>query len=543
MATQVNARPQRTAAPALIREPNVQVGGSSVSLLMLIPAALASALINGGLIFGLYLLNAPASAAPPSVAQLEDIVKGTETVVQADPPPEPESTDPLVITDVDPAAAEPDVNINFNVNRKEEVSIPGVVNPDEPVGILNASKDNPPTSLPAPFGLGSGQGGAAVGDLPGTGSNIGMAGGMSLRGMPLAGTFYGRSGATREKALREGGGTGATEAAVAGGLHWIVKQQNADGGWSLDGGKLRDRGNRNEIAGTAFGLLPLLGAGYTHKKAKNNKENPFDKPIEKGLLFLMRKQDRKSGNYGGGMYAHALATITMCEAYGLSQDPALRRSAQMGVNYLVNAQHSGGGWRYSPREKGDTSVTGWVVMALKSAQMANLDVPEQSMSRVARYLEDVCDKRSEGYGYVGPQATSTMSAVGLLCRQYVQSWGSQNLRLVTGVEKNIETKMPRSNFKNMYYYYYATQVMHHFGGDSWKKWNEQMRDLLLKAQEKTPLRGSSITLVSWSPDGDAHGAAGGRLMITSLSILCLEVYYRHLPLYYRDSGDRRLAAN
>ncbi|HYT90997.1 MAG TPA: hypothetical protein VEL76_19960, partial [Gemmataceae bacterium] len=91
-------------------------------------------------------------------------------------------------------------------------------------------------------------------------------------------------------------------------------------------------------------------------------------------------------------------------------------------------------------------------------------------------------------------------------------------------------------------YYYATQVMHHFGGSNWAKWNEKMRDILLKTQEKKSVPGSDYK-GSWSAEGDAHGSVGGRLMITSLSILTLEVYYRHLPLYYRDSGEKRLAGN
>jgi hypothetical protein len=33
------------------------------------------------------------------------------------------------------------------------------------------------------------------------------------------------------------------------------------------------------------------------------------------------------------------------------------------------------------------------------------------------------------------------------------------------------------------------------------------------------------------------GGPGGRLMITSLSILTLEVYYRHLPLYRRITDE------
>src|SRR5439155_26749173 len=97
-------------------------------------------------------------------------------------------------------------------------------------------------------------------------------------------------------------------------------------------GNFKDRGTPNDTAGTAFGLLPLLGAGKTHKSAP---DNPYDKPIEKALLYLIRKQDKRSGNLGGGMYSHGLATIALCEAYGLTQDPNLRRPAQMAVNYII----------------------------------------------------------------------------------------------------------------------------------------------------------------------------------------------------------------
>ena len=47
---------------------------------------------------------------------------------------------------------------------------------------------------------------------------------------------------------------------------------------------------------------------------------------------------------------------------------------------------------------------------------------------------------------------------------------------------------------------------------------------------------------SWSPAGDAHASTGGRVMSTSLAILTLEVYYRHLPLYRRDLGGTKTAA-
>src|SRR5262249_38330462 len=152
--------------------------------------------------------------------------------------------------------------------------------------------------------------------------------------------------------------------------------------------------------------------------------------------------------FGGNMYSQGLATIAICEAYGLSQDPKLRKPAQLAVTYIVQAQHTEGGWRYSPRTPGDTSVVGWQVMALKSAQMAGLDVPDNTMKKAIRFLDSACDTGSEGYSYVpNSGAAPTMSAVGLLCRQYLQSWGPKNGRMINGVENWIRKNPPNPAMK------------------------------------------------------------------------------------------------
>jgi len=334
------------------------------------------------------------------------------------------------------------------------------------------------------------------------------------------------------------GGTRESEARVGRGLQWIVRQQSPDGSWKLDGA-FKDKGTANDTAGTAFGLLPLLAAGKTHKPSKDGTPNPYDKVVEKGLAFLIRNQNKKNGDLGGGMYGHGLASIALCEAFGLTQDPNLRRPAQMAINYIVMAQHpSNGGWRYSPGQEGDTSVTGWQVMALKSAQMSGLDVPDATMKKAVRYLESCMDPTNKGYGYTGVGSTPTMSAVGLLCRQYLQSWGPQNPIMIEGVKNHLKPHVPGSR-KDIYYFYYATQVMHHYGGEAWKDWNTKMREFLIKTQEDdkaSPMYGS------WSSEGDGHGRSGGRLMVTSMNLLTLEVYYRYLPLYYRDTGAKKDAA-
>src|SRR5262249_24822126 len=233
------------------------------------------------------------------------------------------------------------------------------------------------------------------------------------------------------------------------------KQQVSDGHWPLDG-NYPDRGQPNDIAGTAFGLLPLLGAGYTQKASD---ANPFSLNVDRGLHYLMGKQDKMTGDLGGGMYAHALATMALCEAYGMTKSDHLRQPARLAVNHIIKAQHNQGGWRYLPGQAGDLSVTGFQVMAFVAARNAGLDMPQATLAKTLVFLDDVCATGTEGYCYIpssGP--THTLTAVGLFCRQHLQSWGPRNARMISGVENYLDKNRPGAA-KNMYYHYFASQVM------------------------------------------------------------------------------------
>ena len=79
---------------------------------------------------------------------------------------------------------------------------------------------------------------------------------------------------------------------------------------------------------------------------------------------------------------------------------------------------------------------------------------------------------------------------------------------------------------NLYYWYYGTLAMFQYGGDRWQTWNESLRDLLVADQIRTgPMAGT------WDPKGDEWGLHGGRMYSTAMATMCLEVYYRYLPLY------------
>jgi len=344
-------------------------------------------------------------------------------------------------------------------------------------------------------------------------------------------------------ALR-GGGSPGSEKAVDAALRWLRAHQGADGGWSFDhtlapycGGKCPNPGSMKDArnGATALALLPFLGSGNTHLKGKYKSE------IARGLMFLKNRMKLSAAggslNEGGGrMYSHGLAAITLCEAYGMTQDKALAAPAQQALNFICTAQHpTNGGWRYEPGQAGDTSVVGWQIMALKSGQMAYLNVPPVVTGRAKAYLDFVQTDSGSKYGYAGPGGGHATSAIGLLCRMYM-GWDDNNPALLRGCE-HISNHGPQisgqpGNMKaDMYFNYYATQIMHHMGGDNWKKWNDKMRDSLVNSQAPA---GSHME-GSWYFSGGHGPGPGGRLYCTAMACMILEVYYRHMPIYSKQS--------
>ncbi|MBV9126385.1 MAG: terpene cyclase/mutase family protein, partial [Planctomycetes bacterium] len=345
----------------------------------------------------------------------------------------------------------------------------------------------------------------------------------------MLGSFYGRDLEDRVLLLREGGGTMQSEEAVARGLEWLARHQAPTGMWSLDafptlgGCNCADVGEKHDIAATAFGLLPFLGAGETHLQGSHAPT------VLRGLNYLLFQQ-KPTGNFSDNAYENALATLAVCEAYGLSQDVRLRVPAQAAVNYIIQAQDSGGSWGYSAGQAGDTSVSGWQFSALKAGVYAGLKVPLDPFNRLEHFLDTVADPDGLGYGYKTPGSGKATSAVGLLCRQYL-GWGPDKPTLVKGLEQLVQTSnLPTKDNHSIYFIFYATQALHHFGGQPWEAWNGKVRDLLVDLQDQGLDPTHPHQKGSWSPRGDDYAPQGGRFMFTSLAVMSLEMYYYSVPV-------------
>ncbi|TWU19678.1 prenyltransferase/squalene oxidase repeat-containing protein [Allorhodopirellula heiligendammensis] len=342
--------------------------------------------------------------------------------------------------------------------------------------------------------------------------------------------FRGRTGAMKQKLLKEAGGTATTEDAVLMGLEWLRHNQLSDGSWSLRGPYADGARNENRVGATAMAMLAFMGSGSTHRGGKYQKE------LWRAVRWLVQKQDSQGfmaldAAPHERMYAQAQGMIALCELYAMTGDSWIRPYAQSAVDFAAKSQSPTGGWRYQPRFDSDTSVTGWFVVGLKSGEAAGLEVDRYVWPKVETYLDSVSANRQNdyyavGYSYkVGDARSPSMTAEGLLCRQYM-GWRRNAPAMGHGLNTLAANHPIDVGQPDVYYWYYATQALHHFGGPLWTQWNEQLKVVLPARQI---IRGKERG--SWPPHNDAWGRHAGRLYTTCFSIYCLEVYYRHMPIY------------
>ena len=367
------------------------------------------------------------------------------------------------------------------------------------------------------------------------------------RSAGIAPTYRLRKLSSRKANARQFGGNDESERAVESSLHWLASVQERNGSWNAkafgagqvkldENGVDRDYAGRDADSGvTALSILAFLGAGYTHE------EGQYSDNVDRALRWLVSQQ-RQDGNLGHGaghfaaMYCHGIATYAIAEAYGMQNDPTsntmLRDPLVRAVRYILQNQNPDGGWRYIKGQKSDISMFGWQLMALKSAEIAGVSIPSDAKTKMVGFL------RQRSLGDHGGLAsyrddespTASMTAEALFCKQML-GMRRDNAASQEAAEY-ILTRLPRRSQFNEYYWYYGTVAMYQYGGASWQTWNEAIRDILISEQVSTgQFAGSWEPVSPWAK-------YGGRIYATALSTLCLEVYYRFLPLYQIGSAAK-----
>lgn len=381
---------------------------------------------------------------------------------------------------------------------------------------------------------------------------------------PVAGTdqrgakadlFRGRSGEGKKLALHHGGGSQASENAVARGLEWLARHQNRTGAWSTwlfedqcppgdKCGRVGTNTRNFDPAMTALALLCFLGANHTHHTGD------YRDTVWRGLQFLLASQ-KEDGGFGQKhshlMYNHGIATLALAEAYAMTRDEGLKDPLRKAVLFISISQQPGGGWDYTQASTGrnDTSITGWMVMALKSAAAGDIAIPWETLFGALQHFDQmtlgsgevIYANRDLGQGRKGVG----MVAVGMLCRQFL-GWPKTDPifdRQANLILQELPSwkALSTMSFNTMYYWYYATLALYQHGGDAWKTWNANLRDMLCERQRR-----GSHSNGSWDPDDRWFGAVGGRVYSTTMAVLNLEVYYRYLPIYQENAGGGGLHA-
>ncbi|MDO4551090.1 MAG: hypothetical protein Q4C96_07550 [Planctomycetia bacterium] len=375
---------------------------------------------------------------------------------------------------------------------------------------------------------------------------------------PRSGTLEGRTDPEIRERMMQDPATGPTrssEEAVLRGLRWLEAHQQIDserpgwGGWTFHlencascRGKCRNPGEEYSTTGaTALALLAMLGHGNTREQGE------FSQSVSKGLYYLSTKARKRKGIPGydlreGTMYAHCMATLAICEALIMekqkkAENPLsteqenttkddLEILARGAVEWLVWAQDPRtGGWRYEPKTPGDVTLTVWAIMALKSARMAGFEIHSSTISGMERFLSSVQSEDGSQFSYrPDEEPIRSTTAIGLTGKIFLGA--PRNAPFLQEGISHLGNW--RFSATDLYYNYYATLTLRHYGGETWRRWNPGMRDFLVATQSFSGHENGS-----WyfdEPD-KTHNRHGGRLYTTCMAIMILEVYYRYMPIY------------
>jgi hypothetical protein len=338
-------------------------------------------------------------------------------------------------------------------------------------------------------------------------------------------------------------------AMVERGLEFLARSQLADGRWRLsefagvtpaDVPKLE-----SDTAATGLALLCFFGAGHDHF------DGPHRDTVRRGLEFLLAVQKPDGdlflpaddlSNSCGWLYSHGIAAIAVCEAVGMTGDPLVKPAAEKACRFITDTRHPTlGGWRYIPRTDADLSVSGWMLVALRAGDLAGVPTDPAALDGVRTLLaasSTAGDPTRFAYNARKADQRRTdlsvacMTAVGTLMRLHTGATPDD-----PGVAASAEALAAFTpsygtaarKVRDAYLWYYASQVLVHTGGEPWERWYGSLVDTLEPEQRRAGDLAGSWDAAGGMPD--RWGLYGGRVYVTALHLLALEVPWRHLPTY------------
>jgi hypothetical protein len=364
---------------------------------------------------------------------------------------------------------------------------------------------------------------------------------------PLPGVYANRFGAKKAQALDTFGGTEETEKAVRLGLQYLARVQNRDGSWGNEG-MAHPKYGQTFVGKTGLCLLAFLGAGHTPQSGTEHSEN-----TERALSFLLGTQDEETGHFGTSCaYSHGITTYALAEGFALTKDERIKQPLTRAVAWILKNQsrarslRNQGGWGYysnrlTPEDSySRVSVSAWQVMALESARLSGLEVPDEALAMARRFLLYCFDSRNGYFLYnyePGRLASAwrTLPASTPAASFCLQLLGltSEDEKVATGLRYTLE-RAPREYRRysedefvreaggNVYFWYYGSLACFLAGGETWEQWNTALKQVLPQAQGKDGSFRPIDPYATYAGDNDRE-----RAYTTAMCVLSLEVYYRY----------------
>ncbi len=309
------------------------------------------------------------------------------------------------------------------------------------------------------------------------------------------------------------------ETVIKGALKYLASKQSPNGAWGSS-----PEEQQHPIAITGYTLMAFQAAGHLPG------EGEYGKNVSAAMQYLLdsTSADGLMGNRNDGqyMYGHGVASIALAELYGQTRSPGMRQKFERIIKVIIGSQNNEGGWRYRPIARdADISVTVLQVVALRGARNAGLEVPQTTIDNAIKYVKQCYHPASGGFTYQPnrePGFARTAAAIYSLqvCGLYDDEMVKKGSEYLLSHNQEHDQWFTYGNF-------YAAPAQYMIGGETWKKWYSQIRDVLLKAVS------TKGDMYYWDQNKLDQGRAVGDVYCTAVYTMILAMPYHYIPLYQR----------